>query len=398
MTYLGLFVVVSIGLTMLAANNTGDVDTFTAMELIEILLEFVDNTQEPQLKRLIQYVCGLLNTSNPENGQLASKLIRKLFAVIVPNPKDDGQLQINNPELISDFLLCVQMWTSQFPKEDQLLLAELCSNSSNTGNKVLGQLFEDILRELGAKCITPSKLYCRIQKLLESKNNEKRYSGYLILQKLLDKTSSENLDLYSYISVMECLKSDQKSVPLSLLKEKNIDGNCTHIIYMRLLQNKNIPLLLTIIEFIMDHFTAAELFSANLLVEFLSATNCLELHNMEAHHIQESKMINFVAENDNKQFLKAFAEVAWTGVSLHRWLNSLDPKSQPLIKNTLLLKLAAHVRKIENINLRISVGNRFCDVFEVNELNVMYIKYSLSTNCISEHTRKFVSGPFYDIC
>ncbi|TDG52056.1 hypothetical protein AWZ03_001337 [Drosophila navojoa] len=353
---------------MLEANTTGEVDNTTAMELVDILLDFVDSTKEPQLKRLIQYVCGLLNTNSSENLHLASKLIRKLFAVVVPSTKDDQQVQTYNSQLVSDFLLCVQMWTSRFPEGGKFLLRQVCSRTANNEkSQELGQLFDDILHELGPKFIDSSKLYCRVKKLLESKNNEERNSGYLILNKLLDSTRSENLDLYSYISVMECIKIEQKSISLSLLKEKNIDVNWMRILYIRLLQTTNIPMRHVIIDFIMDHFTVAELFSANLLIEFLSATNHLELHNLEGNPIQETKMKKFVTENDNnKQFVKALAEVPWTGVPLHRWLSCLEPRKQPQIKNNLLLNLAAHVRKIDNTSLRNSAGDLLCDLFEVS--------------------------------
>lgn len=384
MNRLVLVVVVFIGLgtAMLPVNTTGEVDNLEADRLVEILLDFVDSTKVPQLEELINYAHGLCETANRKNMHLALKLIRKLFEVLVPSPKHDRQVQTYNSHLVSEFLDCVNMWTSRRRGEDNGLWTEVFSRTSNNEeSQVLGQLFDDILSELRTKYIDTDSVIRRIEILLKSKINEERNSGYLILNKLLHRTSSENLDLYSYISVMECIiidakpksmdsiKFNERSKPLSLLKEADLDDKWMRFLYIKLLKTTNISMRHVIIDFIMDHFTVAELFSANLLIEFLSATNHLELHNVEGNPIQESKMKKFVTENDNKQFLKALAEVSWTGVPLHRWLSCQEPRSQPQVKNDLLLKLAAHVRKIENASLRNSAGNLLCDLFEVSEFS-----------------------------
>lgn len=360
----------------------GSLESETAMELIDILLDSMDITKEPNLKRLIQFVCGLLNTNNSENLKLASKLISKLFAVIMPDPEEDEILQIRNPQLVTEFILCVQMWTGHFPDEGKFLLAKPCSRALNNENhphagQILVQLMDDILRDLGAEYIASSKLYCRIQKLLESNENEERISGHLLLKKLLGKSKYTELNLFSYISVMECLKIGQSPQnpaslggQLSLLKENNTDGNWMRIFYISLLQDSNIPRLHSTLVFIMDHFTIAKLCSARLLIEFLEATNSPNLHDMEGINLPEQQMKKYLSDNVQKQFLKAFGEVAWHGVALCRWLDCIETWIKLQITKKLLLKISELVRNIENSDLRNNASNRFCEVFKVGEFEL----------------------------
>ncbi|XP_064554835.1 uncharacterized protein LOC135439899 [Drosophila montana] len=363
---------------MSTLESSGSSKTETMMELIDILLDFMDITKEPNLKRVIQFAFGILNTNNIEKLQFASKLISKLFAVIFPDPEEDEVLQTRNPQLVSDFILCVQMWTGHFPDEGKFLLAQLCSRTLNNENQphagqILVQLMDDILRDLGAEYITSSKLYCRILKLLESNRNEERISGHLLLKKLLDKSKCTQLNLFSYINVMECLNIEQSpqnsaslSARLSLLKENDTDGNWMRIFYSSLLQDSNIPRLHSSLVFIMDHFTIAELFSAHLLKEFLAATNSPNLHDMEGINLPEQQMKKFLSDNAQKQFFKAFGEVAWYGVPLCRWLDCIETGIKLQITKKHLLKISELVRNIANLDLRNSASNRFCEVFKVS--------------------------------
>ncbi|XP_032592896.1 uncharacterized protein LOC6563011 [Drosophila grimshawi] len=352
-------------------------------ELLDILLDSLDIANELSVSRVLQFTFGLIyGNRNGEYHELSLKLIKKLFALIIPTTCEYEILNIHNAKLVTDVLLCVALWTNNIPEKGKFLLNQLCPRSSNDNSQAedgqtLAQVMDNFLCELGAECILSHKLFKRIEQLLKSTVSEERRSARLIYEMILDKSlhksnGQQQLDLFSYIIIMESLEvkaSTQKPAPigiqLSLLKDESNDANWLHILYTKLLQNPNLEERTSTLEFMMAHFTVAELFSAHLLIEFLTATNKPELHNLEGYFLPEEQMKKFVSDIIGKQFVKALAEVEWCGVALHHWLSCLGIKKQPQISKNLLLKICTLVRNFEHLDLRNSACNRICELFEV---------------------------------
>ncbi|KAH8312168.1 hypothetical protein KR044_009651, partial [Drosophila immigrans] len=358
-------------------------------ELTDILLDLIDFSNEQHRKRILQFVCGLLNSEDKENIKLALKLSQKVRTSIS---------NTNDPQLLQMLLLCMKSWSKHIAKDEKSMLQQIWSTNvttgaqSQAGQRVI-QIFEEFLNDLTVVSIFTPPLHGQIEQKLESKMTEQSIAGNYLLNKLLDTCSKDpnerelvdfsELDFFSYITIMQCLQVEQTSaVPQ--------DDKCGLIwmrpVYIKLLCEDNMLVLRWTLEYFMLHTTSSDLRRANLLLGFLKATNRMELHDLDTYCLPKELMTNFVPSIEMKRFLGVLVKVPWLEVALVRWLHSLDIKRVPQITKDCLYQIVGLVKKIQNQGLRLWASETIFNLFRSSILKLSVVEYVTFSETLYDDT------------
>ncbi|XP_062127079.1 uncharacterized protein LOC133839504 [Drosophila sulfurigaster albostrigata] len=359
-------------------------ETETVEELTNLLLDLIDLTNEENRKKILQFVCGLLNTEEKENIKLAFKLSQKIKSAI-------DESKTHDPQLLQMLLLCVKSWSQHMTKDEKSVLSLIWSVNATSeaqslaGQKVI-QIFEDFLNDVTVVEIFTPKLHKQIEQQLQSKMSKERLVGNNLLNKLLDSIKDPHerelvnfsgLDFITYITIIQCLQVETTAVAPK-------DDKCGLIwmrpLYIRLLCEDNLLVRRWTLEYLMLNTTSSDLRRANLLIGFLKATNKIELHDLDTYALPNQLMTNFVQRLELKRFLVAFVKVSWLEVPFVRWLYSLDTKRVPQITQKILYQIVRLVKKIQNQTLRLWASEKLFTHFmnTIQELSLVeYLKFSL---------------------
>ncbi|KAH8395935.1 hypothetical protein KR215_012252, partial [Drosophila sulfurigaster] len=353
-------------------------------ELINLLLDLIDLTNEENRKKILQFVCGLLNTEEKENIKLAFKLSQNIKSAI-------DESKTHDPQLLQMLLSCVKSWSQQMAKDEKSVLSLIWSvNATSEAQSLAGQrviqIFEDFLNDVTVVDIFTPKLHKQIEQQLQSKMSKERLVGNNLLNKLLDSIKDPHerelvnfsgLDFITYITIIQCLQVETTAVAPK-------DDKCGLIwmrpLYIRLLCEDNLLVRRWTLEYLMLNTTSSDLRRANLLIGFLKATNKIELHDLDTYALPNQLMTNFVQRLELKRFLVAFVKVSWLEVPFVRWLYSLDTKRVPQITQKILYQIVRLVKKIQNQTLRLWASEKLFTHFmnTIQELSLVeYLKFSL---------------------
>ncbi|XP_034486638.1 uncharacterized protein LOC117791092 [Drosophila innubila] len=369
-------------------------------ELDELLYDVIDlhKDNELALKRVLQCIHNLLQTNNKYNVKFGAKVFHKLIAVVIAGDNNsNGQHVDSNKcsrQLVASVLICVQLYGRKFPRIDGKFLIRqlwsLCLNSERQPHaaQILVHLFDDFVNNLGEECICSSELHLVIKSLLQSETREYRKSAYFLMRKLADimqhkERETKLLDTLkcsepqwtAYVTILENLEEQQSHLVLPTLQtllprvvagnrmpdKDHQDGESKdnwiswlRILYVRLLQDNNILVLRWTLTYFLNNFDVTKLRKANLLTEFLAATNRTQLYNVEGYFLPSLEKEKFMASTeDTEMFLEALVTVHWHSAPLVFWLRNVRLVAlYILISKNLLLKLSSQVRTLKNRKLR----------------------------------------------
>ncbi|KAM8712217.1 hypothetical protein ACLKA7_012696 [Drosophila subpalustris] len=368
------------------------------VEMDNMLCDLIDihkvKGNEEALKRVLQSIFSLLDSNS--DVKFGTRLFDKLISVVIA---DRGDVNVSR-EQIAKVLDAVQIHARQSPSSGSYLLRKLSSISlceliKEAGDhqlqlhphagQILEHLLDDFVRELGLKCACSSQLLTVLQQLLQSERGENRQLAYSIMRKLLvtierckDNTETvAPLDTLphwpAYIVIMEQLEEVDSHLVLPMLcghlprfVASSHDDNWLRwlrILYVRLLENHNLLVVRSTLEYFLMYFTINELRRVNLLNQFLDAINKTELYDAEDYFLPELNIKTFVQNSGTLQFLEALVTVPWQSLPLLHWLRSMQPR-QPHIAKSLLFKICERIKSLQHENLRYEAQNRMFDIFE----------------------------------
>ncbi|XP_030376227.1 uncharacterized protein LOC115625341 [Scaptodrosophila lebanonensis] len=392
-------------------------------ELDDVLCNLVNmhKDNELALKRVLQCIYRLLHNNDKWNVKFGAKVFHKLIALVIER---EG---IQSRQLVANVLVCVKLQAQKFPKRDgKFLLDQLWVLSSSSEQQphaaqILVQLFDDFVREIGLKFACSAQLHTVVKQLLHSKEREERRSAYFIMRKLVLVIGDEANQVYQlvqqtlqqwawhdhieyqrnwsdYVTIMENLEEQQSHLvlpTLSTLLPRIVCSNQSddwigwlRILYVKLLRdNNNILVLRWTIEYFLAHVTVDDLNRANVLNEFLAATNNTQLYNVEGYFLPEIKTERFLANSNSLILLKALCAVPWRAVPLINWLRTLKKIEAPQIDMELLEGLSRRVFYLQNPELRHYaiklLSNNFSDFIE--KLSIMdYLWFIESLHNVSD--------------
>ncbi|KAH8407944.1 hypothetical protein KR222_004210 [Zaprionus bogoriensis] len=363
-------------------------------ELDDLLYDVIDSHKDNALalRRVVQCIYNLLQANNRWNVRFGSKVFHKLISVVIADgdADADGNADVcaegQHCQLVASVLICIQIYVRKFPRVDsKFLLRQLWSLSLSSERQpyaaqILVKLFDDFARELGEECTCCSELHTLIQNLVQSEQREFRKTGHFLMRKLLEVMQTESQELKhrtlkcsdhqwsAYVAIMESLEEQQSHLvlptittllphvtagqPLRQVSEEWLTW--LRIMYARLLQDNNIQVLRWTLSYFLSNFDMANLCHAQLLVDFLAATNKSQLYNVESCSLSLSQIDEFMVQSRDEScaFLQALAEVPWQSVPLHFWLSHMQPERDAVIDKNLLLQISSRVRTLRNTKLR----------------------------------------------
>lgn len=376
-------------------------------ELDEVLYDVIDSNKDNKLslQRVVQCIYNLLQSNNRWNVKFGSKVYHKLISVAIADAEvsDDDCGERLHSQLVANVLICVQIYVRKFPRIDgKFLLRQLWSLSLSNERQpyaaqILVKLFDDFSRELGEECTCSNELYTVIRNLLQSEQREFRRSGHFLMRKIQEVMHSDNKEASdavlrtlkcsehqwsAYVGIMESLEEQQSHLVLPTLSTLLPHIAETHmlkqvsdkwlswlrILYCRLLQDNNILVLRWTLTYFLKNFDLANLCHADLLENFLGATNKTQLYNVEGYSLPSSLIEGLMLQGQNEivSLLEALVQVPWHAVPLHYWLSHMQLDNGVIIDKNLLLQLSSRVRTLRNTKLRKMVYRLVFELFEVS--------------------------------
>lgn len=365
-------------------------------ELDELLYDVIELHQDNELalKRVLQCIHNLLQTNNKYNVKFGAKVFHKLISVVIAVSNKCSR------QLVASVLICVQLYCRKFPRIDgKFLIRQLWSLSLNSDQQphaaqILVQLFDDFVNNLGEECICSSELHMVLKNFLQSENREYRKSAYFLMRKLaevmhqkdretkiLETLQCNEQQWTAYVTIWENLEEQQAHLILPTLGtllpyvaaiNQGDWISWLGILYVRLLQDHNILVLRWTLTYFLNHFNLSKLSQANLLSDFLAATNRTQLYNVEGYFLPSHSFIISSGE-ETKVFLEALVTIPWHSVPLVFWLQQVELNCNEVISKNLLLKVSSQVRTLKNKKLRKIAIERVLFLFKVSCLSGIYI-------------------------
>ncbi|KAH8358971.1 hypothetical protein KR093_003616, partial [Drosophila rubida] len=362
-------------------------------ELTDILFDLIDVTDEQKRKKILQFACGLLNSEHKANIKLAFKLSQKIRSAL-------AESKLHDPQLLQMLLLCAKSWNKHVWKDKKSTLRQMCcctisetsSAQSVAGQKVI-RLFDNFVSDLKVVSIFTPQLHAQIEQHLKSTMLKQRLAGNHLLDKLLDSSFKDfdqrevdhfsEFDFTSLITIVQCLQVEQTP---SASKDDKCGLNWMRPLYISLLGHDDLLLLRWTLEYLMLHTTSSDLRQANILEEFLKASNWLELHDLEEHSLPLQQMIKFVPSIEMKRFFTAFVKVPWLDIALARWLDSLRGKRVPQVTQDLLYEMVQLVKNMKNQELRFWAGETLFTNFRNSIQSLSLVDYMTLVKTLYENT------------
>ncbi|KAH8420782.1 hypothetical protein KR222_004713, partial [Zaprionus bogoriensis] len=273
---------------------------------------------------------------------------------------------------------CLRICRRQFPSETNFLLCQLWERALTNGSwpqngLILVYFLEDFLLDLDTEFVLSPNFVLRVQKLLHSKQRKDRQSANAILKKL-NEINSRPCDIYGELvdNALQCCREylfSYDTIKEYLETPKTLATDDYWLVWIRklsvnLLSGTSNEVLYGTFEYFLDHVTFTELCEANLLPQFLEATNNIDLYNLEHYCLPVEKMREFVAGIDANKFFQCFCFIPWHEVPFIHWLDCLKPHGLAMTDVELFLHICEKVRNLENAKLRNAGQNFMFNLFQ----------------------------------
>ncbi|XP_068151219.1 uncharacterized protein [Drosophila tropicalis] len=328
-----------------------------------VLSNLLTVTEEPEITE--KTAMGVLNcisrlTQN-QNLDLSPNLLKKIIKALIDTDIESESLTTEHRQLVSHVLkgLHIQMkkcsgaeaaslldpfWTNQFQFIDQMLV----------------EFFDVYKSFLGSEQC--QLLLLVIKQLIQSKEQEQRQMGYHLMKELekifnINEVVSNELKCTLYIwslYIYSLERLEDQTIKLELnnlligLKNAYDFSAWLHILFIKLLQSDDISIRYKTITFIVKELNFSHLTHWNVVDEFLVATNCTELYNIDDSYRSDPFFKIFISKCENiNTFMEIFINVAWEWnfIPLYEWLSSLVNEKAFLLEKDLLLKIISHVHR-----------------------------------------------------
>nr|XP_041631214.1 uncharacterized protein LOC121502219 [Drosophila kikkawai] len=339
-------------------------------ELVEILRD-----HEPGLKRVIQSIYTLVQ----DNLLCNTQLVHKVISAVISGSQDETSTR---RRLLARALVCVQLQVRRIPADEgALMLHELLARASDDvhpyAGQILGHLFNDFVRVLGADCFL--RLLDATRTILLSKEPQDRKSSYFLISKIQRMCEIDGEHSEALLNGLQCSAQQWIAFAVIVADLEEQDPNLVGItletqlpqlqlmssdlgerwlawlrtICIRLLQEDRVQVLRKTLEYFLTHLSVEYLCRLGLLPEFLMATNRSQLFDPEGDNWLNGEQVKqFVAKGNVELLLEALVVVSWENVPLLVWIRSLESEQVESVPKELFIKLCLNVKAIDNYDLR----------------------------------------------